>query len=190
MASGSALTTNTSNRKKLVNELKDPAYRKAFIEAHAKDTVAFQLRRMREAKGWTQGQLAVEAFGDPKLQSMVSRYENPDYGKYSVSTLLNLANVFDVGLVVRFAPFSEVVDWDLNKTGPTLEPPPFAKDQALEKMSEVASTTVLEPKQPEVPAMTIIRIQMPSFYRHSNSGNGRGNRPIRRGNTADLRGRR
>ena len=82
MANGDALITATSKREKLVNELKDPTYRQAFIEAHTKDTVAFQLRKMREARGWTQGQLADKAFGDSKLQSAVSRLENPDYGKY------------------------------------------------------------------------------------------------------------
>lgn len=133
MDNGIVLSSSTSKRKNLVSELKDPIYRRAFIEAHAKDTIAFQLRQMRETRGWTQVELAVNAFGDPKLQSMVSRLENPDYGKYSVTTLLNLANVFDVGLVVRFAPFSEVVDWDLNKSGPTLDPPSFAHDSALEE---------------------------------------------------------
>src|SRR5271170_4763921 len=142
MENGSASRSSTSSRKTLVNELKDPAYRHAFIDAHATDTIAFQLKRMREAKGWTQGQLAVEAFGDAKLQSMVSRLENPDYGKYSVSTLVNLAKVFDVGLVVRFAPFSEVVEWDLNKSGSTLEPPPFAQDIALAEPPQVVAPDV------------------------------------------------
>jgi transcriptional regulator with XRE-family HTH domain len=105
---------------------------------------------MREAKGWTQGQLAVEAFGDAKLQSMVSRLENPDYGKYSVSTLVNLAKVFDVGLVVRFAPFSEVVEWDLNKSGSTLEPPPFAQDIALAEPPQVVAPDVQQIVAPKV----------------------------------------
>jgi len=149
MANGDALNITTSKRKKLVNELKDPIYRQAFIEAHTKDTVAFQLRKMREARGWTQGQLAVKAFGDSKLQSAVSRLENPDYGKYSVSTLLNLAHVFDVGLVVRFAPFSEVVDWDLSKSEFTLEPPAFAQDKALEVSTPTAAPT-LAPQQTNI----------------------------------------
>ena len=169
MDGGNALNLGTSKRENLVNELKDPAYRHAFIEAHAKDTVAFQLRRMREAKGWTQGELAQEAFGDPKLQSMVSRLENPDYGKYSVSTLLGLAKVFDVGLVVRFAPFSEVVDWDLNKTEPTLEPPPFAQDVALETHTPLAVTTtaVTNPKQTAAKAYVVSVIM--GHYKESHS---------------------
>jgi transcriptional regulator with XRE-family HTH domain len=155
MDNGGELNSNISKRSSLVQELKDKHYRQAFVEAHAKDTVAFQLRRMREAEGWTQGELAKKAFGDPKLQSMVSRFENPDYGKYSVSTLLNLANVFDVGLVVRFAPISELVDWDLNKTGPTLEPPPFAEDKALQK-TETCTVPLLEDRPPVNVAILIM----------------------------------
>jgi transcriptional regulator with XRE-family HTH domain len=163
MEGGSASLSIMSGRKSLVNELKDPAYRHAFTEAHAADTIAFQLKRMREARGWTQGQLAVEAFGDAKLQSMVSRLENPDYGKYSVSTLVNLAKVFDVGLVVRFAPFSEVVDWDLNKTAPTLEPAPFAQDVALEERVEVSIVPSIQ--KAAIPKVVVFIPTVPSFYR-------------------------
>ena len=159
MENGSASLSSTSSRENLVSELKDPAYRHAFTQAHATDTVAFQLKRMREARGWTQGQLAVEAFGDVKLQSMVSRLENPDYGKYSVSTLVNLAKVFDVGLVVRFAPFSEVVDWDQNKTALTLEPLPFAQDIALEEPGQVVAPNV------QATAIPKVVLVMPTFYR-------------------------
>ncbi len=62
---------------------------------------------------------------------MISRYENPDYGRYLISTLLDLAAAFDVALVVHFAPFSELVEWDLKATSKTLCPAPYAKDKAL-----------------------------------------------------------
>jgi transcriptional regulator with XRE-family HTH domain len=103
---------SAADREQLVTQLADANYRKAFVEAHAKDSIAFQLRMMRKAKDWDQQKLAKHAFGDPKLQSMVSRYENPDYGKYSLSTLLELAAAFDVALVIHFAPFSELLSWD------------------------------------------------------------------------------
>lgn len=113
---------------------------------------------MREAEGWSQKKLAEKAFGDSKLQSMVSRLEDPDYGKYSVSTLLTLADAFDVGLVVRFAPFSELVDWDINKSGPTLDPPPFAKDEALRTEAKDIS---IEAAQPAVAA---VETRQPNNY--------------------------
>jgi transcriptional regulator with XRE-family HTH domain len=119
---------------KLISELRDRLYRQAYVEAHAKDTIAFQLRRMRLARGWEQKDIATK-LGNPKLQPMISRYENPDYGRYSVATLLELAKVFDVALVVRFTKFGELVRWDLHKTAATLQPVSYADDIELRAMA-------------------------------------------------------
>ena len=117
----------------LLSELQDRGYREAYVEAHAKDTIAFQLRQMRLAENWEQKDVAAK-LGNPKLQPMISRYENPDYGKYSVTTLLELAKVFDVALVVRFAKFSELLRWDLHKDSETLQPATFGRDVELANM--------------------------------------------------------
>ena len=87
---------NSRPEKQLVDQLSSPEYRRAFVEGHATDTVAFQLRAMRKARGWEQKDVA-ERLGSRKLQPMISRYENPDYGKDSISTLLELAAVFRCG---------------------------------------------------------------------------------------------
>ena len=118
----------------LLADLEDPQYRQAYIEGHAKDTIAFQLRRMRISRGWEQKDVAAR-LGNPKLQPMVSRYENPDYGKYSVASLIELAKAFDVALVVRFAPLNELVRWDMHKAEATLNPAPYADDRALQAMN-------------------------------------------------------
>lgn len=112
----------SSSRERLVNSLKKFAYRHAWVEAHIKNGIAFQIRAMRKAKEWDQKKLAEMALGNSDLQSMVSRYENPDYGKYSLRTLLDLAKAFDVGLIVRFASFSELIKWedDLLNTSPAV----------------------------------------------------------------------
>jgi transcriptional regulator with XRE-family HTH domain len=44
-------------------------------------------------------------------QNSVSRLENPEYGKPTLTTLKRLAAAFDVALVVRFVPFSKLVNW-------------------------------------------------------------------------------
>jgi transcriptional regulator with XRE-family HTH domain len=117
----------------LLSELKDRDYRESYVEAHAKDTVAFQLRQMRLAENWEQKDVAAR-LGNSKLQPMISRYENPDYGKYSVTTLLELARVFDVALVVRFVKLSELLRWDLHKTAETLQPASYSRDVELSSM--------------------------------------------------------
>lgn len=114
----------------LLEEIKDPEYRRALVEGHAKDTIAFQIRQLRKAEGWEQRDLA-EKLGNPKLQPMISRYENPDYGRYSITTLLQLAAAFDVALVVRFAPYSELLEWDLNATNQVLAPASYRNDAGL-----------------------------------------------------------
>jgi transcriptional regulator with XRE-family HTH domain len=123
---------------KLLEEIKEPEYRRAFVEGHAKDTIAFQIRQLRNARDWEQRDLARE-LGNPKLQPMISRYENPDYGRYSITTLLELAAAFDVALIVRFAPFSELVEWDLNATSKTLSPAQYSEDRQLNKLEKYAS---------------------------------------------------
>jgi len=44
-------------------------------------------------------------------QNAIYRAENPNYGKQTITTLKKIAAAFDVALVVRFVPFSELVDW-------------------------------------------------------------------------------
>jgi hypothetical protein len=44
-------------------------------------------------------------------QNAVSRLESPNYGKPTITTLKRLAAALDVGLIVRFVPFSELIDW-------------------------------------------------------------------------------
>jgi transcriptional regulator with XRE-family HTH domain len=122
---------------KLLEEVNNPEYRRGLVEGHAKDTIAFQIRQLRKAEGWEQRDLARE-LGNPNLQPMISRYENPDYGRYSITTLLQLAAVFDVALVVRFAPFSELLEWDLSATRQTLAPPSYRNDLGLAVLAERA----------------------------------------------------
>jgi len=41
-----------------------------------------------------------------KAQPWISQIENPDYGKWSVATLLDCADAFDSDLEIKFRPFS------------------------------------------------------------------------------------
>ncbi len=87
---------------------KSKKHRKLFVESQVKADIPFQIRAMRDERNWTQEQLG-QALGMP--QSVISRMENPDSGFLSIKTLLRVASVFDVALIVRFAPFSELMHW-------------------------------------------------------------------------------
>jgi len=63
---------------------------------------------MRDGQGWRQQELA-EKVGTN--QNAISRLENPFYGKPTITTLKRIAAAFDVALVVRFVPFSQLIAW-------------------------------------------------------------------------------
>jgi transcriptional regulator with XRE-family HTH domain len=85
-----------------------PKSRIKFAESHLNKNLAFQIRAMRASRGWSQEELARRTGMN---QNMIYRLENPSYGKPTISTLKRIAAAFDVALVVRFLPFSRLVDW-------------------------------------------------------------------------------
>lgn len=81
----------------------DKEYRDAFVEAHTEEGVTFQIRANREARGWTQRDLA-EKLGTH--QSAVHRLEDPAAANIRLKTLQKLAHAFDCALLVKFVPYS------------------------------------------------------------------------------------
>jgi transcriptional regulator with XRE-family HTH domain len=61
---------------------------------------------MRDERNWSQEEAAKEL---KKTQSLISRFESPAYGKMSLQTLVEIAEGFDVGLLIKFVPFSRLV---------------------------------------------------------------------------------
>jgi len=112
--------------------LKNKEYREAFA-ADVGTGIAFQVKLMRENRGWTQEQLG-EKTG--KAQPTIAQLENPDYGRFSLDSLKRLANAFDVALMVRFVPFSELVDWTVGLTPERLTPPSFDEEQRARDTKE------------------------------------------------------
>jgi transcriptional regulator with XRE-family HTH domain len=91
-------------RKNIWKYLKDRVFRQSYVEEHVRAGIAHQIKAMREARGWSQAQLA-EKCG--KSQSNIARIEDPDYGKFSIQTLLEIAHSFDVWLSLEFVSFSK-----------------------------------------------------------------------------------
>lgn len=121
--------------KHLFAKLKNKRYRAAYLAQHIRTIIALQIRRMREDRGWKQSDLG-DVSGKP--QNVISRIEDPEYGKLTVQTLLDLAAGLDVGLVIKFVPFSRFLreyedvsmsnlsvdsfleEFDSNPDGPTI----------------------------------------------------------------------
>lgn len=94
-------------------KLAKPAYRQAMVDAEIRHGLADQIRAMRERAGWSQADLA-RRIGTS--QPNVARMEATRDKYLSLPSLLSVAKVFDVGLLVRFVPFSEVVRRSLDAT--------------------------------------------------------------------------
>src|SRR5258708_9408160 len=137
VAGAECVTTVTNSRKEIVQSLADKGYRDAFVSAEIATTIPLQLKAMRAARGWTQKQLAAVA---KMPQGRISILENPDYeGAMNVHTLERLASAFDVALVVRFAPFSEVVGWTSGLSAKDHKIPPYQEDDGLKDLPVAAT---------------------------------------------------
>jgi len=115
----------------LLEKLTDPTYREAFISEEIDVGIPMQLRAMREKRGWNQKYIAEKM--DTK-QPRFSLMEKPGYGNFSLNTLKKLASIFNVGLIVSFVPYSEMINF-VDGFGPQwLSIPSFAEEYAtLEK---------------------------------------------------------
>lgn len=90
----------------MFDDFADKDFRDAFVEENIKTGLALQIRALREKAKLSQPALAKMA---GKTQSVISRLEDPNYGKFTIRTLLDLARAFDVALLVKFVSFSKLV---------------------------------------------------------------------------------
>ncbi len=94
----------TTIAKQLLRSWRERDYRAQFVRDRVQSSVALQIRALRDQRnGMTQSQLGA-LMG--KAQPWISQIENPEYGKWSVATLLDCANAFDTDVEIRFRPFS------------------------------------------------------------------------------------
>jgi len=61
-------------------------------------------------------------------QSRISNMEKPGKVHFSLETLQRLAEAFDVALIVRFAPFSELLDWSDRFNPESFQVPSFTEE--------------------------------------------------------------
>ena len=116
----------TSSYQETWDSLADEEYRREYA-ADVGTGLAFQIRMLREKKGWTQEKLATLT---GKQQETISQWENPNYGSYTLNSLKSLAAAFDVALLVKFAPFSELVDWTVHLTPGRLAPKSYEEEKS------------------------------------------------------------
>jgi HTH-type transcriptional regulator / antitoxin HipB len=79
----------------------NPVFAKAFDKRRTEAEVAFQIRRLREAKGWSQKDLAKKVGCS---QQAVSAVEQAGYKRHSLPLLRRIAAVLDADVVVALVP--------------------------------------------------------------------------------------
>lgn len=116
--------------------LKSKKVRSAYVESELVNGISHQIRILRQQRGWTQSQLARKL---KTTQAVVSRLEDASYGRYSLKTLLQVGAAFDVGMFLRYMPFSQFMAATWNT-----RPEKFEADSYDDEVSRVhfASTTI------------------------------------------------
>jgi transcriptional regulator with XRE-family HTH domain len=136
---------SVASKSRLLAKLKNKAYRAAFVIEHVKTSVPLQIHALREQFGWTQGQLAERA---KTTQTVISRLEDPNYGNLSLNSLLKLASAFDIGLLVKFVPFSRLLNEFKDLSPQALFAKPFIEElpnlEAWAKESTTEESTVFK----------------------------------------------
>ncbi len=139
------------SERKLIPKLRNRKFRSAYVSSRINNFLAFQIRALRQKKKWSQVELAKKL---GTSQNAVSRMENPSYGKHSITTLKRLGEMFDVGIVVWFVPFSELIQKTVNLSTENIIIPSFVEEfgtteqvyaeikQEGKKRSEIIALTV------------------------------------------------
>jgi transcriptional regulator with XRE-family HTH domain len=92
-------------------EIADKEYRHGLVTAQIEVDLPFQIRALRKQRNLTQPELAeLTGMKQPRFPLM----EKPGGARFTLETLRRLAKAFDVALIVKFAPFSELLEWSEN----------------------------------------------------------------------------
>ncbi|MBS1842735.1 MAG: helix-turn-helix transcriptional regulator [Acidobacteria bacterium] len=148
-------------KQKWIEKLKKgKPYREAFVTSQISVGIPFQIRALREQRGLGQKQLA-EAAG--MLQPRISAMEKPGNGSLNLETLKRLAGAFDVGLIVKFVPFTELTQWADDFSPDTFFVASFEDEEAAKPSAESAVAHVRLAYDNSSPSLRIEQVRNASI---------------------------
>jgi transcriptional regulator with XRE-family HTH domain len=86
-----------------IEKVSDKEYRDTYAADQLRLRLAMMIRTLRDQRGLTQADLGKII---DKPQSVISRIEDPDYGKVSLQTILDVAAGFDLPVYI------DMPEWD------------------------------------------------------------------------------
>lgn len=101
-------SANTSIKQQMLENLQTgKEYRFAFVEEAIRARLTAQIKALRDQNGWDYRRFSEEI---GKKVSWAYRLEDPNEVSPTIPTLLQVAQAFDVGLDVRFLPFTKLLE--------------------------------------------------------------------------------
>ena len=115
-------------------------YRHAFVEEKVRTQLAIQIKSIREQREMSRPELAA-LMG--KVPSWVFRLEDPNQAPPTISTLLQVAEAFDVDLDISFRRFSDLIDRIGRITPESFQVPSFEEEIQDETLDSQQSRAIL-----------------------------------------------
>ena len=142
--------------KRILSKLLSKKYRDAYVAESVRTGIAYQIRTMRDQRDHMSQTALGAILGKP--QSVVSRLEDPDYGKHTVQTLLEVAAAFDVALLVRFVTHEDMLRLTSDASPEALEVAGFGPSQiaALRRECFINSDTNIIVNPPAASQMSSV----------------------------------
>lgn len=162
----------------LVRELTDKEFRHEYMMDQVRSYIAFQIRALREQRRWNQTDLA-NASG--KTQSVISRVEDPDYGKLSLQTCLDIAVAYDLPLLVQFADWDDWLARMSNMSPSALRKRSFDAGRLLEIQRRASQSAAASGQTSGGTSTTLQQLGLSSSVKTTAAANANGHQPLFRG---------
>ena len=120
---------------------KSKAYRDAFVASQINVGLPFQIRTLRKQRNLNQQELATLA---GMLQPRISAMEQVGGGQLNLDTLRKLAAAFDVGLLVKFVAFSDLIKWSNDFSPDDFSVPSFDTEISDKSSKSKAPSNVVQ----------------------------------------------
>jgi hypothetical protein len=124
----------------LIEKFRDKAYRDSYTAAHTRRFLARQMRKFR-------GEKSQSEFGNliDKRQTVVSRLEDPKYGKWTLQTLFDVAEKLNVAVVVRFVDIPTFLKSSEDMSDDASQPQPYDEAKTASAFEHPAKKLVIRP---------------------------------------------